>query len=354
MTKRPRFILLLLPFLFLAASGYSQMGGNHTYEFLNLTNSARIAGMGGNFLAVKDNDITITLTNPSIITPEMHNNLALSFVNYFTGVNYGYAMYSRTFKNVGSFVGSFQFIDYGKFTEADAAGNTYGEFSASEYALNIGWAKPLGPHFSIGANGKLIYSALETYRSFGIAVDVAGTYTTKDQLFTASLIARNIGIQIVPYTAGNRESLPFSLDAGMSVKLKYVPARLSLLLTHLEKWDLTYEDPNDPANQKDPITGETKQKTGAAKFADNAMRHIVIGAEVTIAKAFFIRLGYNYQRRQELKLPGKAGLAGFSYGLGLRVKMFNISYTRATFQARGSNPNYITVAVNLQEFARKK
>ena len=140
----------------------------------------------------------------------------------------------------------------------------------------------------------------------------------------------------------------------MSQKLRHIPVRFSEILTHLERWDLTYIDPSDPANQQDPITGETKTKTGAAKIADQAMRHIVLGAELTIARTLSIRLGYNYERRQELKLYNKAGLAGFSLGFGVHVKMFNISYTRATFQAGSPNPNYITLSVNLQEFSKKK
>ncbi len=355
MRNLPLKLLLIVAFVPAFGSlSFSQIGGSHTYEFLNLSNSARVAGLGGNFLAIKDNDMTLTLANPSLITPEMHNNLAFSFVNYFTGPNYGYVMYSRTFKNAGSFVGTFQFIDYGKFTETDASGNTYGSFGASEYALSIGWARKLSPVFFIGANAKLIYSQLESYKSFGIAVDVAGTYCAKDESFTASLIGRNIGAQIVTYRPGNRESLPFELQIGLSQKLKHIPVRFSELITHLERWDLTYTDPSDPANQKDPITGETKEKTGAGKFADQLMRHIVLGAEITIAKTFSIRIGYNYQRRQELKLYSKPALAGFSLGFGLRVKMFDISYTRATFQAGSPNPNYFTVAVNLQQFSKKK
>ena len=334
--------------------GFAQSGGNSTYRFLSLTNSARIAALGGDFLAIKDNDITLTLANPSLITPEMNNNLSLSFVNYFTGLNYGYVMFAHTFEKTGSFVGTFQFFDYGKFTEADAAGNTSGTFTAGDYALTIGWGRPLNSHFSIGANGKLIYSQLADYHSFGIAVDVAGTYTTTEQLFTASLIGRNIGAQIVTYRPGEREPLPFELQIGLSEKLRHIPVRFSQLITHLERWDLSYLDPNDPANSTDPITGEVKQKTSLGKIADNVMRHIVLGAEVTIAKTLSLRLGYNYLRRQELKLNNRAGLAGFSVGVGLRIKMFNLSYTRSTYQAGGSNPNYITVSVNLQEFSKKK
>ena len=331
----------------------AQIGGNSTYKFLGYSNSARIAGMGGNFLAINDNDITLTQGNPSLINPSMNNNLALSYVNTSGGINYGFVAFAHNFEKVGCFVGNFQFLNYGKFTGADAAGNVTGNFSAGEYALNVGWGRKLSPVFSIGANGKLIYSQLETYQSFGIAVDVAGSYMSKDESFTASLIGRNIGTQLVPYLPGKYEPLPFELQIGMSQKLKHIPLRFSQLLTNLQKWDLTYVDPADPANIADPITGETKQKTGAAKVADGIMRHVVLGAELTIAKILAIRIGYNYQRRQELKLTTKSGLTGFSMGVGLRVKMFNLSYTRASYTA-GIPMNYLTVGVSLQEFVKKQ
>ena len=332
---------------------FAQIGGNGTYKFLGYTNSARIAGMGGNLLAVNDNDISLTQANPSLINPLMNNNLALSYVNNPGGINYGFVAFAHDFTKVGCFVGSLQFINYGKFTGADAAGNLTGDFYPSEYALNIGWGRQLSPIFSIGANGKLIYSQLETYHSFGIAVDVAGTYTSKDQSFTASLVGRNIGTQLVPYLPGQYQPLPFELQIGLSQKLKYIPLRFSELLTNLQKWDLTYFDPGDPANTADPISGQVNEKTGAAKIADGLMRHVVLGAELTIAKVLAIRIGYNYQRRQELKLYGKSGLTGFSIGAGLRVKMFSVSYTRASYTA-GIPMNYFTLGVNLQEFIKKQ
>ncbi|MEI6434690.1 MAG: type IX secretion system protein PorQ [Bacteroidota bacterium] len=343
-------ILLLLT----ANVSIAQIGGYGTYKFLGYSNSARIAALGGNFLAVRDHDITLTQANPSLISEEMNNHLALSYVNSPGGINYGFVAYSRTFSKVGSFVGNFQFINYGKFTGADAAGNKTGDFSAGEYALNVGWGRKLSPVFFIGANGKMIYSQLESYHSFGIAVDVAGTYCSKDEAFTASIIGRNIGTQLSPYLPGQYEALPFELQIGLSEKFKHVPLRFSQLFTNLQRWNLTYTDPNNPSNQPDPITGETKAKSGVEKIADEMMRHIVLGAELTIAKVLALRIGYNYQRRQEMKLYDQAGMAGFSFGAGLRVKMFNISYTRATFQSGSPNPNYITVSINLNEFAKKQ
>jgi hypothetical protein len=349
-----RPILIIFLFWSFAFSSFAQIGGSSTFDFLDRTNSARVASMGGNILAINDNDISLTLTNPSLINAEMNNTLALDFVTLSTAYSYGDIMYSRSFSKVGDFVGTFQFINYGSFTYADIAGNTAGTFNAGEYALTLGWGRTLSPHFSIGANGKLIYSQLESYHSFGIAVDVAGSYHTTDDIFSASLTARNIGYQLVPYIPGTHDPLPFEIDAGIAMKLRHIPLRISMLYNNIEQWDLTYYDPLSPANQVDPITGQSKQKSDIEKFADQLMRHIVVGAELTIAKAFSIRLGYNYRQRQEMKLTDRTALSGFSYGFGLRIKMFTLSYTRSIYMTGTYNPNFFSLAVNLGQFTKKK
>lgn len=351
MKIRTGFILIIIFTLCIKAPTYSQIGGDNTYEFLNLTNSARIAAMGGNILAIKDNDINLSLANPSLITKNMHNNLSLSFVDYYTDVNYGFALYSRSFKELGNFTAAMQFIDYGQFTYADESGEQYGDFGVSEYAFNIGWGRPLDSLFSIGANFKMIYSSLESYTSFGIAVDVAGTYYNPKNKFCISLIGKNIGSQLKSYRSNNSEPLPFEIQLAFSKKLEHVPFRYSLILTHLEKWDLTYDDPNDRSNI-DPITNEEIPENKLEDFADKVMRHIVIGGEFMPFKNFSVRFGYNYQRRKELKVDTRTSTVGFSWGIGFRIKKFQFNYSRATYHLVGS-PNYITISTNLSDFIRK-
>jgi hypothetical protein len=245
-----------------------------------------------------------------------------------------------------------QYLNYGKFTYADETGQTSGTFAANEFAANLGWGRALDSLFTLGANLKFIYSGLEDYQSYGLAVDVAGTYYNPKNLFTASLIFRNIGTQIKPYRTGNTENLPFEINLGISQRLKYLPFRYSVLLTNLQKWDLTYFDVNDPDNKIDPITGEVEDKGGFTDFAQKAMRHVVIGGEFVPSKAFSIRFGYNYQRRQELGNYNKMGMVGFSWGFGLKVSKFQIDYSRATYHLNGS-PNYITIRTNLSDFSKR-
>lgn len=344
--------ILLLSLVLFREHAEAQVGGKGTYQFLNLPNSARIAAMGGNFLVINDDDITLTLANPSLINENMHNQLGFSFVDYYTDVNYGFAQYSRTFNKAGSFVGTMQYIDYGKFQEADEAGVQYGYFHAGEYALNIGWGRKLTPLFAIGSNLKLVYSSLESYNSFGIGIDLAGSYFSKDELFDASLIFRNIGYQILAYHSGANEPLPFEIQAGLSKEFKHIPFRISALLVHLEKWNLRYESPINPAGGIDPVTGQPNEISGIDEFADNVMRHIVVGGEVKIAKVLSLRGGYNYGRRQEMKVPDKTSTVGFSWGIGLRIKQFNFNYARSAYHVVGS-PNFISIMVDMEGFAKK-
>ncbi len=334
--------------LIFSIQSFAQTGGTTTYKFLNLTNSARVAALGGNFLAIHDDDLSLALANPSLITPKMSNTLALNFVDYFAGINYGFASYGFNSQKFGSFAGSMQYYSYGESDNTTEYGETIGQFSAGDYAFNLGWGRMLDSVFSIGANLKLIYSGLETYNSFGVAVDVAGSYVP-NETFCASLIFRNIGRQITAYTADGVEPLPFEIQAGISKRLAHMPFRYSILLQHLEKWDLGYTDPNAPV---DPFTGEAVKSSGADAFAENALKHIIIGGEFIPAKFLSVRLGYNYLRRKEMTVSSRPGTVGFSWGIGLQVSKFNFSYSRAAYHLVGS-PNFISISTNLGDWSRK-
>ncbi len=344
-----RFIFSIFLFVILTGEGYAQLGGRYAYSFLEQPISARIAALGGNQASIQDNDINIGFVNPSLISPGLNNQLALNYVNFFGGVNFGSVQYARTFEKVGSFMGTIQFMDYGTFDYADEAGNLGGTFGASDFAFNVGWGRQLDSSFSIGATAKFIYSFYEGYNSLGIAVDVAGTYQSKTG-WTMSLVASNLGLQITTYTAGVRDPLPFNLQYVISKRLEHVPFRFMVIYDHIEKWDLTYTDPANPSGGVDPITGEPQEKTGFSKFSDQLMRHMIFGGEIYIGKNLVLRGGYNYRRRQEMKVNEKPGMVGFSWGLGIRIYKFKINYSRSTYHLVGS-PNYLSLTFDIDSFS---
>jgi hypothetical protein len=124
-----------------------------------------------------------------------------------------------------------------------------------------------------------------------------------------------------------------------------------LVYDHIQKWDLTYTDTDNINGNIDPITGLQNKKNGFEKFGDQLMRHFIVGSEFYIGKNLTLRGGYNYKRRQELQVPDKVGMVGFSWGFGIRISKFNINYSRSTYHAVGS-PNYLTLNINLSEFSK--
>lgn len=344
---KKRFTTIAL--LFITTLSIAQIGGTSTYSFLELSNSARVAALGGNLVPVKDGDLTLAVSNPSLIDESMHNKLALSFVDYYSDISYGFVTYSRTYEKLGSFAASVQYIDYGQTMETTNfdEGDTLGYFGGSENAISIGWSKALDSLLYFGANLKLLASNLYNYSSYGVAVDLSATYYNPDRNFTASVLIKNIGRQLKTYTPDVQEDLPFEIQLGFSKRLKHVPFRYSVVFTNLQEIDLTYTNSNDSDNEPDPFTGEIEGDDKS--FGDKFMRHVVIGGEFLPTKNFSLRFGYNYKVRQEMKIDTKLGTTGFSWGLGFRVSKFHLSYSRAAYHLVGS-PNYITITTNLSNF----
>lgn len=325
---------------------------NGAYGFLDMTSSARVAALGNTDLSIYDSDIQLGIYNPALINKDMHNDIVLSYVNYYADISHAMAQYGYSFKNLGTFTGTVMYHSYGKMKYADEQGNADGgTFSPSDFNIMIGWGRPLTPHWSIGANVKFAGIQYERFKTFAIAVDVAAHYRTDDG-WMLSLTARNAGYELYSNFEGDRNKLPFRLSAGVSKKLEHVPFLFSVVYENIQKWDLSYDDPLDLEGNVDPITGTKKEKTKGAKFADNMMRHIVFGGELYIGKNLVLRAAYNYGMRQNLKTPTKKGLCGFSYGVGVNIWKFSINYSRSEMHVYGS-PNYITISTNLNRFVKK-
>jgi len=322
----------------------SQIGGNTVFNSLNIPGSARISALGGNLISVKDSDHDLGVYNPSLLDSNMHQSISLSYVNYFSDVNFGYASYAHHIDSLATFAATVQYMGYGDFKETDIIGQEIGSFSAGDFAFTLGAGIPVDTSFTVGANLKFLYSAIAGYTSSGIALDLGATYFNPKRRFTAALVIKNMGYQLKSYTADNKEKMPTEIQIGISKTLKHAPFRFSVIAENLQQWDLTYANPNE-VQSIDPVTGEVISES-KFEFGDKLMRHMVIGAELMLSENIHIRLGYNYRRRQELKLSEKAGIAGLSFGFGVKVKRFRISYGRATYHLAGSS-NHFSVSTSL-------
>jgi hypothetical protein len=321
----------VLNFLFcilIASQSFSQTGGDNIYEFLNLTHSGLVTSLGGTNVSLKVNNLNLAYHNPALLNEGMNKSLALNYVNYFAGINYGLAMYSRSIPGTGNFAAGLTYLNYGSFTETDASGIITGDFRAAEYALSMIYSRTIDSLFSIGVTFKPVLSNLEKYSSFGFSFDFGASWHNVSNLFSAGIVIKNLGYQVTTYAGEPHQKLPFEIQAGISQSLAHAPFRFSLTLRHLEKFDLTYQYNVPSAPENNSIS---------SGFLENAMRHVILGIELIPHKNFYFSAGYNYQRRRELEIDSKVSTAGFSWGFGINTSVLNIEFGRATYHLAGSS-----------------
>ena len=66
-----------------AQRAVSQVAGMNNLSVLDMTASARSAGLGFDYLPLADGDLVLAVDNPSMLSPEMHNNLSFNYVALF-------------------------------------------------------------------------------------------------------------------------------------------------------------------------------------------------------------------------------------------------------------------------------
>jgi hypothetical protein len=325
--RKKLLVFLFLSFAFISA--FAQTGGDNVYEFLNLTHSGLVSGLGGTNVALQGNNPNLAYHNPSLLNQSMNNSLALNYVSYFAGINFGLAMYTRSVPGIGNFAAGLTYLNYGSFDEADPSGVITGTFSAAEYAFSMIYSREIDSLFSFGVNLKPILSHLEKYSSFGLALDIGASYHNRSNLFNAGLVIKNAGYQITSYAGEPHQPLPFEIQAGVSQQLAHAPLRFSLTLRHLEKFDLTHD-----YNEPDQAAANTNTSSG---FSENLFRHAILGVELIPHKNFWLCAGYNYQRRRELQIDSKVSTVGLSWGFGIKTTWMDIEVGRATYHLAGSS-----------------
>lgn len=329
-----RIIYILLSCI-LSLNISAQTGGEKAYEFLNLTCSGLVASLGGANVSLPVNNLTTAYHNPSLLNYKMDNSISLSYVSYMAGINYGQALFSKSFPKTGSFALGLTYLNYGSFTGADASGQITGRFDASEYSFSLIFSHRIDSAFTAGIDIKPVLSHLENYTSFGIAADMGISWRSVDDLISAGLLFRNVGYQITTYAGEARHFTPFEIQAGVSVKPEHAPFRFSLTARHLEKFSLTH----------DYLTaGKKSGENGSSDFLENMMRHLIFGLEIIPHRNFYLSGGYNYQRRRELKVESKTAAAGFSWGFGISTSLLNIEFGRATYHIAGSSNHVSLIA----------
>lgn len=298
------FVLFLL--LAAGAGESAQAGPYTTFDFLRLEMNARAAALGNSFLTVR-NDPAILFFNPGGISTLEQPAGSFGFLKFLLDVNAGHLSYVQQVQDWGWFGAGVIYVNYGSFDRTDRSGNQLGTFGAGELALSLSYGN-VYENLHYGGSVKFIYSSIDVSTATALAVDAGLLYTIPAENINLGLSVLNVGAELNPYE-NLREPLPFEVKLGISKKLEHLPLLINLNFHKL----------NDPQ--------------------DNLLQHFTafsLGGEFTLSDHLQLRLGYNNERRRELKIDDAAGLAGFSAGLGVKVAAYSFDYGFASFGKIGS------------------
>lgn len=324
--------------MFVTASASAQTGGQKSFEFLNTTGSARLAALGGVNVSLSDVDLSFFMNNPAAVSDSVAGSALAGYQFYVADIGQATFAYSHKFGSLGTLNIGVQHIGYGDLMGYDDTGRETGIFHSGETALVIGKSHTVD-NFRLGVNVKAVFSSIAGYRASALLMDMGGTFIHPDKTWTIGMSIRNIGFLLSDYSDTRHSSLPFDVQVGGTVKPQHMPLRFSLTVYNLSKLGKTYDNPDD-----------TEDNPGAV---DKVFRHLNLGTEILFHKNFQVLLGYNYQRRQELKLQNAGGGAGVNVGLAIRIKKVDIVISRSGYTTGNAGYSF-SVAANIDKMITKR
>lgn len=328
---------------------FGQTGGPFSFPFLDLDYNARVAAAGGCYYSYSDDDVNQGIVNPALLNKRMNKVVSVNQAFLAGGINFGSAAYAHHALN-GIVSTNVRYVDYGVFQRTEVNGQSSGTFHPFDYSIGVGYGREINEVLSVGANLNFIGSNLETYSAYGVSIDFGGIYKHPNKLFSTSFLVKNAGLKIKDYTTKDSGVLPIDLQVAASYKLAHAPFRFNVNINNLNKWDLTYNDPFAKPTY-DALTGDIIP-VSKANFIEKTARHMVFATELLLSKSLTLRVGFNYHRRQEMKLVERPGLSGFCFGVGFKTVLVRIDYGFVMYSKAGYN-NVISLSSNISNWKKK-
>lgn len=323
----------------MAVAAAAAQDGSTAYNYLNVTSSARIYGLGGvNITAVED-ELSVTDQNPALMGPEMNNQVLFDYMRYvgesnFAGVRYAHAIGERGAWGIG-----LRYFGYGEMKSADETGVITGTFSPKDINFSGSFSYDITDRIRGGVTLKFLYSAYEQYSAMAVAADLGLNYYDPDHDFSASIVGANLGGQVKRFNDQN-DKLPMDLRIGLAKGFTGIPLRVSITAWNLTKWHLPYWESGD-GTSKEPF----KKKDS---FSSNLFRHLVFGLDFVPSDRFFVALGYNYKTRTDMSTYKRSFLSGFSLGAGLNLRKVSLALALAQPHT-GATTFMFNLNLNLQD-----
>ena len=162
------------------------------FNFLNLPVSSHSTTLGGKVISLVEDDISLAMQNPAMLTNVSDKTIGFSFMNYMQGCNTGAAAYSQQIGARGTWGVNAQFVGYGSTKETLVSGEIVGEFKPLDLCIGGQYSHLLSERWAGGVTAKFIYSHYGPYTSWALATDLGLNYFDEDSEFSFSIAARNL------------------------------------------------------------------------------------------------------------------------------------------------------------------
>lgn len=282
------------------------------FNFLRLPESAHAAALGGDNISIIEDDATLALSNPALLSSVGGRTVTVGYMNYMDGVGMYTANYTDIINDKATAGGAIHYVNYGKLIEVDENDVQSGTFSSSDIAFEGLLSYTLAKKLVGGIGAKFVYSKIGSYTSTAAAIDLGLNYYDPTNDFSASFAVKNLGGQLSAYN-DDFESLPLDVLIGASYHFRNSPLRVSLTFADLNHWDYAL------------------------------LRHACIGVDVMLTEQFYIAGGYNARRSYSMKTTNltdgskSAHGAGLSIGAGLLLDRFKLNLSYGKYHVNSSS-----------------
>ena len=317
------------------------LGGNTVFNFLRLSNTPELTALGGINISQTSNDIGLAFNNPALLKPSMHTQMNAVFNSFYGGIKvYHLSLGYHNQKLNTNFSWGLNYFNYGNTDETDASGNRLGKFRPTDWVMQVSASRKYMEKWNYGATLKFINSSYGQYSSNGLAIDVGILFHDSSKLFSAAIVAKNMGTQLKKYAGTDPDDLPFDVQIGFSKRLASAPFSFSLTAQRIQRFNINYNDTN--FNNENGFENTSEKKITFNKL----LNHLVLATTIYAGDRVELMAGYNFLRRKELSIYNTAnGLNGFSMGVGVLLGKLHVRYARAYYQ---SNTAFNQLGLNMK------
>lgn len=313
------------------------MGGQHSFEFLNVPGNARLTGLGGVNVSLSDKDINFFFSNPALVGDSLAGYASAGYQFFVADIGQASFAYTHKFKSIGTISFGVQHMNYGEITGYDASGLELGSFKSGETAIVISKSHQVS-NFRIGANLKAVFSNIAGFHSSAMMFDLGGTFIHPTQNLTVGLTFKNLGFVLSEYSESSETKVPFDVQVGATFKPEHMPLRFSFTAYNLASSGDDYDNPDTEIDDLNSL--------------DKIMSHVVIGTEILFHRNVNVLLAYNFLKGQELNTDNSGG-KGLSIGAAVNIKAFELVVSRSSYSV-GNGAYSFTLNANLQSMIFKK